>query len=198
MIFKTHIALVPLFLGLFFLASCGGDDSYIPKPKGYFRIDLPVKKYLLFDSTCPYSFEYPVYAKVIPDTGRNTEPYWITIDFPRFKGKMHLSYKSVNKNLSKYADDAYELVMKHIPKATNIEDERIDFMEHKVYGVLYNIEGESAASTFQFFVTDSISNFVRGALYFSVKPNNDSLAPVIDFVKQDIRHMIKTFRWKKI
>jgi gliding motility-associated lipoprotein GldD len=189
--------LTPFILFLMIFASCGGGD-YVPKPKGYFRIDLPKKQYVLFDSTYPYTFEYPVYAKVVFDTDKMAEPYWMNLEFPQFKGKVHLSYKSVKENLAKYAEDAYNMAMKHIPKADDIDDERIDIKEHKVYGITYNITGEGAASTYQFFVTDSISNFVRGALYFSVKPNNDSLAPVITFIKEDIKHLIKSFRWKKV
>ena len=180
------------------LASCGDGSDYVPKPKGYFRIDLPKKQYTLFDSIYPYTFEYPVYARISPDTDKHAEPYWMNLDFPHFNGKLHISYKFIKKNLAKYSEDAYNMAMKHIPKANNIDDERIDIKEHDVYGIIYEIEGEGAASTYQFFVTDSLTNFVRGALYFNVKPNNDSLAPVISFIKDDIRHMIKTFRWKKI
>jgi len=186
----------PLFISS--LISCGGDKTYVPKPMGYFRIDLPEKKYVLFDSSYPYTFEYPVYAKINPDINNNTESYWLNIDFPKFKGKIHLSYKPIKRNLSLFADDAYNLAMKHIPKASNIEDSIIDVKENKVYGIIYNIEGEGAASTYQFFVSDSISNFVRGALYFNVSTNNDSLAPVIDFIKKDINHLIETFKWKKV
>ena len=89
----------PIQLLLLF-ASCGGGD-YVPKPKGYFRIDLPKKQYVLFDSTYPYTFEYPVYAKVVFDTEKIAEPYWMNLEFPQFKGKVHLSYKSVKKNYEK-------------------------------------------------------------------------------------------------
>ena len=185
-------------LSLMFLISCGGDSDYVPKPRGYFRIDLPKKHYILFDSAYPYTFEYPAYARVTPDTDRNAEPYWMNIDFPHFNGKINISYKFVKKNLAKYSEDAYNMAMKHIPKANNIDDESIIIKDHKVYGIIYEIEGEGAASPYQFFVTDSLTNFVRGALYFNVKPNNDSLAPVIKFIKEDIKHIIKTFRWKKV
>lgn len=178
--------------------SCGGEKTHIPKPMGYFRIDLPEKKYVLFDSSYPYTFEYPVYAKINPDINNNTESYWLNIDFPKFKGKIHLSYKPIKRNLSLFADDAYNLAMKHIPKASNIEDSIIDVKENKVYGIIYNIEGDGTASTYQFYVSDSISNFVRGALYFNVHTNNDSLAPVINFIKQDINHLISTLKWKKV
>jgi gliding motility-associated lipoprotein GldD len=188
---------IAIIIMMFSFMSCGGSEGdYVPKPKGYFRIDLPKRHYVLFDSTYPYTFEYPAYAKISPDTEKKAEPYWMNLDFPAFTGKVHISYKSVKKNLAKYAEDAYTMAMKHIPKADNIDDERIVIKDHKVYGIIYDITGEGAASTYQFFVTDSLTNFVRGALYFNVKPNNDSLAPVIDYLKEDIRHMIKTFRWK--
>jgi gliding motility-associated lipoprotein GldD len=194
---KNNKAWFLIITVLILFSSCG-DGDYIPKPKGYMRIDLPKKKYILFDSTCPYSFEYPVYAKVNYDNDKNAEPYWTNLDFPKFKGRVHISYKSVKNNLSKYAEDAYNMAMKHIPKANNIDNERIDIKEHNVHGIIYDIQGENAASTYQFFVTDSVSNFVRGALYFNIAPNNDSLSPVIDFIKEDIKHMIKTFQWKKV
>jgi len=187
--------LLPVFL--LYFASCGSSGDYVPKPKGYFRIDLPKKQYTLFDSAYPYTFEYPVYAKIIPDTEAKAEPYWINMDFPGFRGRVNISYKFVKNNLAKYAEDAYALAMKHIPKANNIDNERIDIKEHNVHGMIYTIEGTGAASTYQFFITDSVTNFVRGALYFNVPPNNDSLAPVIDFIKEDIQHFIKTFKWKK-
>jgi gliding motility-associated lipoprotein GldD len=194
---KCPILLLLSVTMLMLLSSCGGGD-YIPKPKGFMRIDLPKKEYKLFDSTCPYSFEYPVYSVVNYDKDKNAEPYWINLDFPKFKGRVHISYKSVKNNLPKFAEDAYNLAMKHMPKANNIDNERIDIKEHKVHGLIYIIEGENAASPYQFFVTDSVSNFVRGALYFNFAPNNDSLAPVINFIKEDIKHLIKTFQWKKI
>ena len=189
---KNLYILLIIFLIIY---SCS--NNYTPKPRGYFRIDLPVKKYIVFDSVYPYSFEYPAYAKIIPDNESKTEPYWMNLDFPKYKGKVHISYKSIKNNFAKYADDAYNLAMKHIAKASNINEERIDIKEHHVHGIIYTIDGIGAASTYQFFVTDSVTNFVRGALYFNVPPNNDSLAPVISFIKEDIKHLIKTFRWKK-
>jgi gliding motility-associated lipoprotein GldD len=176
------------------MASCGED--YSPKPRGYFRIDLPEKEYHLFDTTYPYSFEYPIYARVIPDDRGGTEPYWINIDFPAFGGRIYISYKKVSGNLITYLEDSRTFVMKHIPKADAIDDSLILRREDKVFGLLYTIHGTGAASPYQFFLTDSTTHFVRGALYFNVTPNNDSLAPVIQFIHADIDHLISTFRWK--
>lgn len=171
-------------------------EDYTPKPRGYFRIDLPEKQYVKFDTTYPYTFEYPVYAKVVPDTRASSEPYWINIDFPKFQGRIYISYKTVKGNLNEYLEDARTFVVKHIPKAEAIDDTLIYRPADRVFGLIYYIRGSQAASPCQFFVTDSTSRFLRGALYFNVEPNNDSLAPVLDFIEQDIRHLINTFRWK--
>ena len=176
------------------LTSCNQD--YTPKPRGYFRIDFPEKEYVWFDTTYPYSFEYPVYAKVIADNRTSSEPYWINIDFPQYQGRIHISYKPVHDNLTEYLEDSRTFVVKHIPKADAIDDSLIYRPEDRVYGLIYYIEGSQAASSCQFFVTDSSARFLRGALYFNVSPNNDSLAPVIAFMREDIRHMLKTFQWK--
>jgi gliding motility-associated lipoprotein GldD len=174
------------------------DSHYTPRPRGYFRIDLPEKSYERFDTAqYPYSFEYPVYATVepYPDAGPQ-DKYWINIQFPRFKATLHLSYKQVNNNLITYLEDAHTLAVKHIPKADAIYDSLIIDRRRHVFGLVYDIEGTEVASPFQFILTDSTSNFVRGALYFNVVPNNDSLEPVINFLEKDLDHMINTFRWK--
>jgi len=177
------------------MTACG--DPPVPKPRGYFRIDLPQREYRLLDSIYPYTtFEIPVYAKITGDPNAGEEPYWINIDFPAYKGRIHLSYKAVDNNLSTFTEDAHQLVMKHIPKASAIDEIRIDNEALKVHGLIYDIKGAGAASPYQFFATDSTRHFIRGALYFNVLPNNDSLAPVIEFLKGDIRHMLETLKWK--
>jgi len=185
-----------LFVTFFmvFLQACNND--YIPKPRGYFRIDLPKKNYILFDTTYPFSFEYPRYAVIMPDRHEKAEPYWINIVFPDFRGVLHLSYKPVlNDNLYEYMEDAHIMVNKHIPKASSIQDELIYQPEIQHYGLKYRIYGTGAASPYQFILTDIVDHFLRGALYFNFKPNNDSMAPVIQFLEDDIDHLIQTLRW---
>jgi len=171
--------------------------DFVPKPRGFFRIDLPKKEYHLFDSAYPYTFEIPQYAQIIPDTEKRAEPYWLNVDFPKYKGRINISYKKVNKNLYQYFEDARTFANKHIAKATNIDPEPFNNPENKVYGLVYDIQGDGVASTYQFCVTDSSKHFIRGALYFNIIPNNDSLSPVIDFIKEDIKHLLKTLKWKE-
>jgi len=180
---------------IFFLAvSCG--ENYVPKPRGYFRIDFPEKEYRKFDNNFPYTFEYPFYSKIVRDSSSLAEPYWINIVYNSFHAQLHISYKVINGNLKNYLQDSRTLVNKHIPKANSISQREFVDPVNKVYGLVYNINGADAASTIQFYLTDSTSNFLRGALYFELVPNNDSLSPVIDFLKDDIEHLITTFRWK--
>lgn len=187
----SHIVL--LIMAILFLYAC--NESYTPRPRGYFRIDLPEHEYRSFDSTFPYTFEYPVYSNLSPDPFSPDQPYWLNINFPRFQGRIHLSYKEVNGNLAEYLEDSRQFVMKHIPKASAINDSLLYDPENDIYGLIYQIEGMGAASPCQFFITDSIDHFVRGALYFEVSPNNDSLSPVIDFIRHDIEHLLGSFRW---
>ena len=185
-----------LAVTLLLAASCG--ENYVPKPHGYFRIDFPKKEYRTFDTNFPYTFEYPVYSKIVRDSSSLAEPFWINIVYNSFHAQLHITYRVIDGNLKKYLEDSRTLVNKHIPKANSISQREFADPVNKVYGLVYNIKGADAASTYQFYLTDSTSNFIRGALYFDLVPNNDSLAPVIDFLKADIGQMISTFRWKNI
>ncbi len=182
---------------VFMLHACGGDPGS-PKPRAYPRIALPQKSYQHFDSGYPYQIEYPAYAKFVPDERESAELYWADIVFPDFSGRIHLSYKAINHpgELAEYLEDSRTFVHRHIPKATAIDEEIMLRPAHEVYGTLYRIRGKEAASPLQFFATDSVDHFLRGALYFEVRPNNDSLAPVIQFIEEDIRHLFHTITWE--
>ena len=179
------------------LSGCFSGGDYTPKPRGYFKIDLPEKKYQQYQGDCNYNFEYPVYAKVFADSAKNSKPCWLNVSFPQFNSKIHLSYQQFTSEKTFYAlvEDARKLAFTHTVKATAIDEARINYPEHKVYGTFYTIKGNTASSL-QFFLTDSTKNYLRGALYFHEQPRQDSIQPVLDFIRKDINVMIKTFRWK--
>jgi gliding motility-associated lipoprotein GldD len=174
------------------------NKNHTPKPISFLRIEFPEKQYQRFDTTFPYSFDYPTYATISSNTYSKDEKYWINVDFPEYKGKLHISYKTFNdiETLKKLTEDARVLAMKHIPKATGMQYIEVSNAQKNVYGLIYKIGGADVASTYQFYLTDSIKNYLRGALYFSVIPNNDSLSPVINFIEEDINELINTFEWK--
>ncbi len=175
------------------LVAC--ENNTTPLPRGYFRIEMPERNYLVSDTTFPYYFEYPAYATLTEPRHNPGQDYWINIEYPQFKATIFLSYKPVENNLITYLEDSYTLVSKHIPKAEDIVDSLIVDKSRQIYGLTYKIQGSGAASPYQFFLTDSSTHFVRGALYFNIVPNNDSLEPVIDFISDDIEHLINTLEW---
>lgn len=188
-----------LLIGFLF-AACGpaddDEDIYTPKPSGYFKLTLPEKKYEKYNSACPFTFEHSAVAKVFADSSKTAEPCWLNIDYPALQARIYLSYKTVSKqNLGTLFEDSRNLVYKHTVKADDISESAFVDDNKKVYGNLYQIGG-NAASSIQFYATDSATHFLRGALYFNCPPNADSLAPVINYVKQDIAHLMETLEWK--
>ncbi len=182
------------------LSAISCNSGYTIKQTGYYRIDFPPHEYKLFDRPdYPYTFEYPVYGTVIQDTSffedRPENPYWINIDFPQFNGKIYISYKEVQKSdFNKLINDAFNLTYKHSTKATEIRDSLIQTPKG-VSGVFFKVGGNAATAN-QFFVTDSVNHFLRGALYFDATPNEDSLSIVNDFLQIDMKHLINSLQWR--
>ncbi len=197
-------------------ASC--NSTYTSKRKGYLKVDFPKKEYVKFEeSGFPYAFEYPVYARVVKDStyfeNNPGNPYWINIDFPLFRGKIFISYKTIGgrsiykiKTPSGYKDsvginsfenmvnDSYKMTYKNDIKAYSIEDSIIH-TPNNITGISFSLTGNVATAK-QFFLTDSTRHFLRGALYFDAAPNEDSLRPVNEFLLQDMKHLINTLQWR--
>jgi gliding motility-associated lipoprotein GldD len=175
------------------LASCG--DTAIPKPAGYFRIDLPEHSYTRFNSDCDMSLDVPNYTRVENFKDRQgTDSCWFNITYPKFNAIIYCTYFNVNNNIDKLVHDAYGFAVKHEMKATGLRRTLVEDVDNHLDGIIYDIDGE-AASQVQFFVSDSTNHFFRGSLYFNNKPNPDSIAPVLEFVRKDIAHMVNSVRW---
>jgi len=175
----------------------------VPKPKGHFRIDLPKKEYILFNEPSgskrymPVSFEYPVYGNLTFQDKNDSESGWFNIEFPRYKAMIYLTYKDIKNDFANLMEETYKMNVKnHIAKADAINEQVFNNMEDKVYGILYDLKGNTASAV-QFYVTDSAKHYLRGSLYFTAEPNADSLAPVIGFFRDDIVHLVETLKWKK-
>lgn len=190
--FVTYTSVILIVISIF-LGGC--KKSYTPKPRGYFRIDLPKKEYIDLNKDLPYTFKYANCAKIVKDSLRNAKKYWIDVDYPDINGKIHISYLVIENNFDQIVEDTRNLAYKHTIKADAINEKIYSNPDKQVHGILYEIEG-NAASSVQFFLTDSTKNYLRGALYFNAQPNKDSLAPVINFIKEDISVLIESFEWK--
>ena len=183
-----------IFFSLFFFA-CTRD--YQPKPKGYNRLVLPSQEYRMSPDSLPYSFQYSTHAKLLRDSSWFSERHWVEIYYPELKANIHITYKRLNNRedfLKELLDDSYNLTSKQQIKASGI-DELIIVTPSGKTAVIAEISGE-VPSQFQFTITDSSRNFLRGALYFNTRVANDSLAPAIDYMKKETMHFINTLNWK--
>ncbi|NLA48493.1 MAG: gliding motility lipoprotein GldD [Bacteroidales bacterium] len=190
--------------GIIFLVAltCSCRNIDVPKPRGYFRIDLPEHDYMAFNDSLSAigninaTFEFPVYGELsFEDAEGGAGPGWFNIRFPSYRAQIHLTYMDIRNDLAELMEQTYRLNVKnHITKADAINEQIISNPERKIYGILYDLKGNTATAV-QFFATDSVRHYLRGSLYFSSAPNSDSLAPVIRFFREDIIHLIETLEW---
>ncbi len=195
------------------------NSPYVSKKQGYFNIPLPDHKYQEFQRPgFPYSFAYPTYGTIVQDSTYfdNTpeNSYWINIDFPQFDARLFLSYKEIGarsiykvktsggnyrdsfglNSFERMVNDAFTLTSKNEVVASYIKDSSFTTASG-ISGVFFKVGGNAATSQ-QFFLSDTTRHFLRGALYFSATPNADSLRPVQEFLHKDLLHFVETFRWK--
>ncbi|HEX2920319.1 MAG TPA: gliding motility lipoprotein GldD [Bacteroidales bacterium] len=189
---------ISFFLLVFVFSAC--HKTPVPKPRGYFRIDFPEKQYTTVredEIRMPVSFEYPVYGQIALEKPEEEEKGWFNISFPRFDANMYFTYRNINNDFSELMEQTYRLNIKnHIPKADAINEQPFIDERKKVYGTIYDLKGNTATAL-QFYATDSVNHYLRGSLYFDAEPDADSLAPVIEFFRKDIIHLIETLEWEK-
>lgn len=191
--FLTYCCVVFLLL-VVGLQAC--KEKSHPRPKGYFRVDLPTHEYSRFDSAAfPYSFDLSQSAQIITREEQG-EKFWIDLNYPLLNANIYCSYKPIHANLFELSEDTRNIVYKHAVRADAIAELPYENSDKKVYAILYELSG-NAASPYQFVITDSTKHFFRAALYFESTPNKDSIAPMAKYIEQDIVRIIESFEWKK-
>ncbi|MCC8146548.1 MAG: gliding motility lipoprotein GldD [Bacteroidales bacterium] len=179
---------------VFSISSC---QEYSPKPSGYFRVDLPEQTYSYTHQFEAFEFKYSDQAvikeKPIPE---KQEGEFFNIVYPELNAEIFCSFLLTKKdNIPQLSEESRKFVYLHALKAEAINEKVYENSEHEVYGLVYNIKGNVASPT-QFTLTDSINSFFRGALYFNNIPNQDSIAPVLEYINKDIQVLIESFQWK--
>lgn len=183
---------IKLFLLVIALGLIGCNENPVPKPHGYPRLDIPQKGYNYWQSGCPFEFKKATAAKI---EYPNNDSCFFNINYPSLNAKLHCSYFKVNGHLKEIIDQEYKLREKHNQFSTSVEERIYHDDDKKVNALLFKISGTQAATPLQFFITDSVNHFFRGTLYFNTAPNNDSLAPAIDFIRADVDTLVETFNW---
>jgi len=178
--------------GMVLLIACR--ENPIPRPYGYFRVDLPQQTYQQCDTILPFVFDYATSAVVKLKQDAN-EKHWIDIEYPHLNASVHCSYSVVKNNIEILTRDAAELVQKHAIKADEIREQFFSNPQAGVYGNYYDIRGNTA-SVAQFYLTDSVRHFFRGSVYFNHVPNKDSIYPVAGFIRRDVIRLMESFQWK--
>lgn len=186
---KRYIA---AFLAVFFLTSCGEDAT--PKPKAFLALEYPEAQYELVDVGCPYVFEINRIARITDSRSGNA--CWKNIVYELMDGEIFITYQPVRNNLDSLLVDAQKLPLQHTIKADAIEGSVYTNDSARTYGMFYQVSGD-AASQAQFYITDSLSHFLTGSVYFKAQPNFDSILPAAAYLKEDIRHLMETVRWRE-
>jgi gliding motility-associated lipoprotein GldD len=188
---------LPFYL-LLFSACVQKQEPPVPKPKGYFRLTTPEVAYQQWDSVLPFTFDYSKNA-VLSFQKKEDNIYWIDIQYPSLSAIFKMTCYPVKNNLHGLMWDEEQQVMFHVDRmmTDDIQFSTINDIQAKVYGRLYELEGKNVATPFKFWLTDSADYFVKGTLYFDFAPNNDSLAPIINYLKNDALFMVESWQWKE-
>lgn len=174
----------------FLVISCAQETQ--PKPSGELRLEYPKAAYQKFSAPCDFSFEYSQFANI--ENAKN--PCWYYIDYPKMKAKVFITYFPIKNDFDLHVKESEKMVYEHTIKASAIDTKSFSFPDRKVFGNFYELQGPTA-SNLQFFATDSTKHYLTANLYFNTRPKPDSLAPAINYIKDDLRHLIETLEWKK-
>ncbi len=183
---------------ILFISAClyGCSDTATPKPRGYFRIQLPEHSYTTYkDAKSRFSFEHSTLSRVLVGRTEENNEEWLYVDYPTLKCKLHITYFDLKPSQEDMAfEDNHKLVFKHSVAADAIVERYFDNDSSRVHATFYDIKG-NAATPAQFAITDSLGQLFRGSLYFFCHPNKDSLDPVVEYVDEDILRLIESFSW---
>lgn len=188
---KSYYKIALAFSAIFFV-SCS-DNSEVVKPIGQVRLEYPKAKYITFNENAPYTFEYSDFSKI--KNGKETD--WYNVYYPNMKANIYLTYFPVKskEDLVIKIKESEKFVQEQTVKASFISPQTFEFKDRKVYGTMYELGGQSAINL-QFHATDSVNHFISGSVYFSSEPKPDSLAPAIDYIKNDVQKLIETLSWR--
>lgn len=181
------------FIGLFilvFFSACKEEST--PKPDAFLTLEYPKQEYIDYHNPkTEFSFDVNQWATVKEMKSNSFE-----VHYPSMKATLFFNYKPVENNLDILFKDAQKLTYEHFIKADEIIEHPFINDGNKVYGMLYNIQGD-AATNIQFYATDSVKNFLVGSLYFYAKPNFDSILPAKEYIEKDMRRILETLKWKE-
>lgn len=187
---KIILNFIISLLLVFLISSCQ-EEAY-PKPVAFLRLNYPEANYIGFESQCPFTFDINSEAAKQIEIKSDCN---IILRYPAMKASLFLTYKTVTHNMDSLLYDAQKLTFEHVIKADEILEIPFVNPKNKVYGMFYEVGGDAATNA-QFYATDSLNHFVRGSVYFYSQPNFDSIMPAVNYMKDDMKKLMETLRWK--
>lgn len=188
-----------LFLISVLLFGSCQDEKQIPKPPTYLKAQLPVHSYHREVFEAPFEFNISDLFTLKSTIKCDTNYCEQEIDLGReLNGTINLFYKKIEHqdSLASLINFSNKEVDFHKIKADQIEFDQIIDSKNRVFGTLFELKGD-VATNYQFYLTDSSENFLRGELILNCVPNYDSLRNVLSYLREDLDVMLNTFAWKK-
>ncbi len=194
---KTQNSLIKLFFVCIIFSSCN-DPAPVPKPPTYLNIHFPDHSYSFVNGDCPYEFKLASLYNYKTIENSNFNSCIQEIDLGPLNGSLYLYYISLpsKDSLAEIINFANDKVDEHKIIADKIDFVQIIDAKNRVFGTFFELKG-NVATNFQFYLTDSSQNFVRGEVLLNCRPNYDSLRPSLDYLKVDLLEMVHNFKWRK-
>ena len=186
------------YIFIIFIVFFGCENYFLPKQSAYLRLDYPKPQYkLINDKDFPFFFEANTRLSEISDIDINPESIDFIINYNKLNAQINFQYKNVNSNekLNAYILDLKMTIETHSTMANSVKIKDYSLKEKNIFGRIFDLSGD-VASPYQFYLTDSTNNIISGLVYFNIKPNYDSILPAINYIENDIIHLIESFNWK--
>tara|TARA_B100000678_G_scaffold142659_1_gene119008 strand:+ start:2625 stop:3206 length:582 start_codon:yes stop_codon:yes gene_type:complete len=186
------------YICVIFIVLFGCENYFLPKQSAYLRLDYPKPEYkLIDDKDFPFFFEANTRLSEISDIDINLRSIDFIINYNQLNAQINFQYKNVNSSekLKAYILDLKSTIETHSMMANSVKIKDYSLKEKNIFGRIFDLSG-NVASPYQFYLTDSINNIISGLVYFNIKPNYDSILPAINYIENDIIHLIESFDWK--
>ena len=179
---------------LFTFFSCENNSS-LPKQDAYLRIEFNEPNYLIHKSqNSKINFLYNASSSSLKFTSART----INLDYKQLGMGLDISFDKLNDEteLTNYLRDFNLLLDAHTKRSNGFLIKEFENRNYSTYGKLYEFRGD-VASPIQFFLTDSINNFIHGSLNMTAKSKYDSIYPSVQYIKNDILVFFESINLKK-
>ena len=183
--------IISLFFFTLIIFSC--NEPNLPKQNGFFRIEFKEPYYSVYEEIdTPFKFYYNSSSTNLDQIGSDQ----FLFDYKDLNLSLNLSFYNINssQDLEKKARDFSLILDTHTKKSNGVILREYDNDNKSIFGKLYEIKGD-VASPLQFYLTDSVSNFISGSVNLKFKSNYDSIYPSIQYVKNDVLVLFESINW---